>query len=68
MFTIVCLTAIGLLIGYQALLLTICLIPSLRKKYLESPFTAKGYLFPEATKAARYYKSSKRYDHITLGV
>jgi hypothetical protein len=67
MATIVCFSVLALLIGYQALLVVICMSPTLRKKYLETPST-RGYLFPEATRATRSYKPVKRYDHITLGV
>jgi hypothetical protein len=67
MSAIVCLIAIGILLGYQVFLVVTCSHPTLRKKYLEHPST-KGYMYPEAIRATRSYVSNKRYDYHTLGV
>jgi hypothetical protein len=67
MSAIICLVGFALLIGYQTLLVVLYMHPTLRKKYLEGTST-RGYLSPEATRATRSYKPTKRYDHITLGV
>ena len=67
MSAILCLTAIGLLLGYQVFLVVTCSHPTLRKKYIETP-SKRGHLYPEATRATRSYVSNKRYDYHTLGV
>ena len=67
MSAILCLTAIGLLLGYQVFLVITCSHPKLRKKYIEPP-PIRGYLYPEATRATRSYKPVQRYENQFLGV
>lgn len=67
MSAVVCLSAIGLMIAYQVLLVITCSHPTLRKKYIETP-SIRGYMYPEAIRATRSYKPVQRYDNQFLGV